>query len=289
LPVVLAGALATLLLAGTAAAHALARNERAARRDARALLDLVRLPTGAVRSATEPAGGGIALARPGYTTASSALVDRHAWWTVPGSFSNAAAFVKAHPPTGAKRTTTGSAIQSGSITETFVGFSLPTNPVVLWQRQLVVVIAQLPDGVTGIRVDAEVEWTVPRPAGERVPRAADLLTVTRGTMPGWPPPVSRTVTDRARIRRVAAMLDRLPVVQPVAVACPALFAEPTITLTFLAGPGGPRLARATMPADGPEGSCAPIVFAVRGRQERPLYAFPSFRHRVSKALGISLR
>jgi hypothetical protein len=227
----------------------------------------------------------MALARPGYTTASAALVDRHAWWTVPGPMSNIAAFVKAHPPMGAKRSATGSAVQSGSITETFVGFSLPAIRGVLWQRQLVVVIAQLPDGVTGVRADAEVEWTVPRPAGERVPRGADLLKVTRSTLRGWPPPLSLTVTNRTRIHRLAAILDRLPIVQPVAVACPG----PRITLTFSAASGGPPLARATMPVEGPEGSCAPIIFAVRGRQERPLYAFPSLVHRVSKVLGTTLR
>jgi hypothetical protein len=286
LPVILAGA---LLLVGSASAHTLAGNKRAAHRDARVLLGRLQLPAGAVQSASEPDGGGMALARPGYTTASAALVDHHAWWTVPGSMSQVAAFVKAHPPMGAKRSTTGSAVQNGSITETFVGFSWRAIRGVLWQRQLVVVLAGLPDGVTGVRADAEVEWTVPRPAIERVPPGAGLLTVARSTLPGWPPPLSLAVTDKTRIRRLAAMLDRLPILQPVAVACPALFAAPTISLTFSAASGGPPLARATMPVDGPEGSCAPITFAVRGRQERPLYAFPSFRHRVSKVLGITLR
>lgn len=279
---------AFLLLAGSAGGHTRAANKARARRDARVLLGRLRLPAGAVISATEPSAGGAALAHPGYTSASSALVDRRAWWTVPGSISQVAAFVKSHPPRGGKRSTTGS-MQGGSTTDLFVGFSWPPVRGVLWQRQLVVVFAQLPDGITGVRADAEVEWTVPRPAAERVPPGAGLLTVARNTLPGWPPPLSLAVTDKTRIRRLAAMLDRLPVLQPVAVACPALFAAPTISLTFSAASGGPPLARATMPVDGPEGSCAPITFAVRGRQERPLYAFPSFRHRVSKVLGVALR
>jgi hypothetical protein len=140
-----------------------------------------------------------------------------------------------------------------------------------------------------VRADAEAEWTVPRPASERVPRGAAVLTATRNTLPGWPPPFSLTVTDQPTIQRLGALLDRPPVVQPVAVACPALFPTPTVALNFFATPGGPPLARAAMPADGPEWSCAPITFAVRGRQERPLYAPPSFLHKLSTALGVNLR
>jgi hypothetical protein len=199
------------------------------------------------------------------------------------------AFIEAHPPRGGNVSTTGSETRRGSITEMFIAFSWPSIRGVLWQRQLGLQAVPLGGGLLGVRADAEVEWTLPRPARERVPRGADVLTVTRSTLPGWPPPLSFSITDRSTIDRLAVMLDRLQVVQPVAVACPALFPEPTVSLTFSDASGGSQLALASMPVDGPEGSCAPIVFSVRGQREPPLYAMPSFLHRVSKVLGVSLR
>ena len=56
-------------------------------------------------------------------------------------------------------------------------FALPAVPDVLTQRELVV-LAVRSGSQTAIRVDAQVVWLPARPAAERVPPAAAVLTVT---------------------------------------------------------------------------------------------------------------
>lgn len=281
-------AAATLLIAASAAGHTVASNKRAAHSDALALLRRLQLPAGAAQSADEPTGGGAALADPATSLATTALVDVHRWWRTPGSMAAVFAAVKGHPPRGASLSGFGSGSRNGDTTNEWVVFSFPAVRGVLYVRELVVDVAPLPRGGAGVRADAQVEWTVPRPPRERVPPDARLLTVTRGTLPGWSPPLSATVTDAVRVHRFATALDRLQVVQPVVVACPEQFVTPTITFTFYARAGGPALAQASMPATGPDGECSAIEFTVGGRLGRPLLASPSFLGRAGRILGVAL-
>lgn len=282
------GCAALLLLAGSAGAHTVAGNKRAARRDAHVLLGRLQLPSGAVQSATEPDGPGGLLNGP-QSPLPGPSVDIHRWWRVPGSMAQVFAFLKSHPPPGATLAWTGTGADSGEVTQQFLGFVWHPVPGVLFARQLEVDVAQLADGEAGVRADAEVKWFVPRPVSERVPRAAGVLSVTRGAFPGWPPPLSVTIGDRTRVRSVAGLLDRLQIVQPDGViACPAILAAPTITLTFRARAGGRPLARASMLASGPSGPCSPISFSVRGHREPPLLAEPSFLRKASRILGVAL-
>lgn len=278
-----------LLFAGTAGAHTLAANKHAAQRDARGLLGQLRLPAGAVRVAGRPAGA-LLLRGPGFLAPSPELIDVHRWWRVPESMSGVYTWISKHRPRGSTTSAMGSFAKGGRTLDQAIEFSWPAVPGVLSQRSLVVNVVSLPGGFAAVRVDAGVVWLVPRPAAERVPSAARVLTVTRGAFPGWPPPLSMTVSSQSRVRSVARMLDRLQIVQPGGViACPAILAAPPVTLTFRAHLGGPPLARASMLASGPEGVCSPISFSVRGRHEPPLLAQPSFLTRVARVLGTTLR
>jgi hypothetical protein len=97
------------------------------------------------------------------------------------------------------------------------------------------------------------------------------------------------VRKRRRVEMIARMLDRLQAVQPGVIVCPDIVAAPIVTLTFRAHPGGRPLARASMPADGPDGPCPPVSFSVRGHQQTPLLAYPSFLRKVAHVLGVTLR
>ena len=121
-------------------------------------------------------------------------------------------------------------------------FSLSPIPGVLNARDLVVEVAGAGNGQTAIRVDAQVSWQPPRPAAERVPSAARVVTITQ--LPSLDPHASRppapvTITGLAVVRRLAALVDslQLSTIGPAA-SCPP---PPGggIQLTFLARVGRP--------------------------------------------------
>ena len=260
-----------------------AAHRRAAVRDAKLLLGRLVLPAGAQRLAREPAHGS-ALAQPGSRPLTSALVDRHAWWRLPGKPASVFSYLAAHPPRGATQFMEGSIGKSGRLVSRTIGFAWPAVPGVLSSRWLIVEVSSLGHRTAGVRADAEVVWTVPRPATERVPHGARVLDVRRSA----PDELSLTVTDLAKVREIAAMLDRLPIVQPGIIACPAIFPAPTVTFTFRATASGPALAKASMLANGPAGACSPIEFSIRGRSEKPLSGQPSWLQKAGKVLGVSL-
>src|SRR5262249_26545098 len=67
-------------------------------------------------------------------------------------------------------------------------------------------------GQTAIRADAQVSWQPPRPAAERVPTAARVVTTAelRSLDPhARRPPAPVTITGPAVVRRLAALVDSL--------------------------------------------------------------------------------
>jgi hypothetical protein len=143
-----------------------AARHRRARADAKNLLSRVLLPIGAVKLSQEPSGDGGALSLPVTRPAGvPQLVDEHAWWRVPGSAASALDYVGAHPPRAGKLTLSGSqGAIDGPPASRFVGFSWPPVDKLLIGRQVLVDAVDLAGGGAGVRVDAQVEWIVPRPA-----------------------------------------------------------------------------------------------------------------------------
>jgi hypothetical protein len=158
---------------------------------------------------------------------------------------------------------------------------------VLGQRWLVVEVVGLADGYAGVRADAQVIWLKSRPASERVPGDARVLTVTRG-YPKHKPSLSFTTTNATKIQELSALLNGLQIVQPGAVNCPAMLVAPTVTFTFRAARNGPPLTQASMPTTGPDGQCPGIALKVRGRARPPLYALPVFLRTAGRMLGVTL-
>ena len=197
-----AGCAATHTTTGPVTAVSPTPRERAVA-DAAAILRAFAVPPGAQRLPTAPD----ALKVPITTVVSTALVDNVSFWRAPGQPQAVLAWEQAHLP---RRFTPGDEdFGPPSWDRTF---SLPPVPRVLTSRDLVVEVTGAGNGQTAIRVDAQVSWQPPRPASERVPAAARVVTITQ--LPSLDPharrpPAPVTITGPAVVRRLAALVDGL--------------------------------------------------------------------------------
>ena len=274
-------------------APTLAGNKRAAQLDANKLLASLQLPAGAIRLSAEPSGDGGWLKPLPALDGSSARFDVHAWWQVPGSPPSVIGYVEAHPPAGATQYATGSGSngQTGT-SEQSVSFSWSAIPGVLRFRALTVTMTSLQGNVTGVLAEAESDWIVPRPAGERIPAGVQEVDITSAKLNG-PTTISLSVTNSATVHRIVSLIDAMQVAQPVRIACPALLTSGArvITLTFRAHAGSRVLAKATYtdyrPLTAPSGQCTPVYFSIRGRRQDPLIG-GNFVKQLADILGVSL-
>ncbi|MGI8505415.1 MAG: hypothetical protein ACR2MK_01180 [Solirubrobacteraceae bacterium] len=270
-----------------------ASNRRAARSDAAKLLRRLRLPVGASVSTTEPAGDGGLLKPLRALVATTARADVHAWWVVPGRPDSLLAYIKAHAPAGAKfyATGSGSGGPSGRTVET-LDYSWPAIGGVIGLRELAVSVTSLSSSATGVLAQAESDWIVPRPASERVPAGTHEIDVTSAKLDG-PTTASLSVTSAVKVRRIVALIDKMPIVQPGTYSCPGLtnVGARVVRLAFRARVAGKLLARATYvdypPLTAPSGPCNAIDFSVRGHRRAPLIG-GDFVTQAQRVLGVSL-
>jgi hypothetical protein len=270
------------MAAGCAAAHpatgpvraaSLTPRERAVA-DAAAILRAFAVPPGAQRLSKAPG----ALKGPITTVVSTALVDDVSFWQAPGQPLAVLAWEQAHLP---RRFTLGDAdFGPPSWDRTF---SLTPVPGVLNARDLVVEVTGAGTGQTAIRVDAQVSWQPPRPAAERVPPAARVVTITQ--LPSLNPharrpPAPVTITGPAVVRRLAALVDSLQLSTIGNAPCPAAFGG-GIRLTFRARAGGPPLAVTQGPA-----ACGTVQFSAGGTRQPALQITDSFIPQVLKLAGL---
>jgi hypothetical protein len=220
------------------------------------------------------------------------VVDRHRWWKIPEPVSNVYGFVRSHVPPSAKLSTwSGPPGSVGAPAASFAAYAFPPGVGYLPMRELAVTVVGLPGGSTGVRADAQVQWIIPRPLGERIPTRARVLDVTVAR-PGAAAFVSRKVTDRRRVRRIAGLIDRLQTVQPEDINCPSFPTnDPVVTFTFRAATGGPVLADASEPAYATEPTtpCDPMTITIQGRRGTPLLGGASVVHAAQEMLRIKLQ
>ncbi len=267
--VVLCSAAAVALAAGPGGSAK--ANRAAARADAVKLLGRLQLPPGATESQTEPAGDGGMLRRPFSSQPTSNLVDLHQWWIVSGSSpGQVLTYVKAHAPRDGRRNMAGKVVSvpdgnAGHTELVAVGFGFPEKPGVLSIRELVITARRLTDGKTGLRVDAQDIWIIPRPASERIPTQETQLrvTVTRFEHRLQGP---LTFTSSRRLEHVITLLNSLPRGQPGVRNCPG---DPgrLIRLVFT-GPGG----RAVAIFD--PGGCGSVALTLHGKPQPTLATWP---------------
>lgn len=233
--------------------------------DAAAILRAFVVPPGGQRLPKAPD----ALKVPSSTLVSTTLVDDVAFWRAPGQPQAVLAWEQAHLP----RHFTPEDVSFGAASWDRT-FSLSPIPGVLNARDMVVEVAEAGNGRTAIRVDAQVSWQPPRPASERVPSAARVVTITQ--LPSLDPharrpPAPVTIHDLTVVRRLAALVDslQLSTIGPAA-SCPVPVGG-GIRLTFLARVGSPPLAVAQGPA-----ACGIVQFSAGGRQQPALQITGSF-------------
>jgi hypothetical protein len=170
------------------------------------------------------------------------------------------------------------------------GFELAPEGALV-TRELVVEVASAGDGRTGARVDAWVAWQPPRSAVSLIPTTAGTVTVAESTNggptgPGGPTakrlPVPVTITDPATVRRLAVLIDGLPLSTiPPDVPCPATLG-PFLSLTFRARAGGPALSTAA--TDQP---CGAVTLTVRGSQQPALQNDSTLDGRILKLAALT--
>ena len=142
-------------------------------------------------------------------------------------------------------------------------------------------VADAGHGKTGIRVDGQVAWQPPRPASDFVPAAARVVTLSEVAAgdphPAVPAPV--TITNGAVARRIAALVNGLPLSTSDGALCPPPIGD-ELTLTFRASAGGPVLATVQGP-----GACNMVQFTLGG-QLAPRCRAGSFARDVLAEAGL---
>ncbi|MGA2471328.1 MAG: hypothetical protein ABSG64_11630 [Solirubrobacteraceae bacterium] len=243
---VMLGTLAIVALTGTGGTGAtgpsptpaLQRNEQAAQAEARSLVTNLKLPSGAVRSAVEPSGDNGTLSNATVTVQIPDGTSASGWWIVPSSQQSVVAFLNANPPGTPSMHSDNNGVD-------VVGFTLPPVNGVLESQLIIVDVAPLAGGDTGVRADAQVSWVVPRPATERVPTATRLIRLrtvneSTGDQPSrWRAPTS--IAAPLKIAAVVALMNRLPLDQQ-GMCFGGSPVRAVARLTFYGRNGGPPLA-----------------------------------------------
>jgi hypothetical protein len=273
---------AAMAVAGCAATHTTASQTGVSRTpreraiaDAAAILKAFAVPPGARRLQQAPN----ALRAPITTLVSTTLVDDVSFWRAPGKPQAVLAWEQAHLP---RRFTPGD--EDFGPPSWDREFSLSPVPGVLNTRDLVVEVTGTGNGQTALRVDAQVSWQLPRPASERVPSAARVVTIAQ--VPSLGPHARRpaepvTVTGPAVVRRLVALVDnlRLSTIGPGA-SCPAAVGG-GIRLAFLARAGAVPLAVAEGPA-----ACGTVQFSAMGKRQPALQITGAFIPQILKLAGL---
>lgn len=144
------------------------------------------------------------------------MVDVYRLYTLPVSMLAAAAFLAAHSPAGMKAEGTGSGSVRGVATERDFSYGLNKPPRGFSSVELVDTVVPAPHGGSFLRADAQVIWYPPRSAAEylnpRDYRAVQVDTVlySRGGNDFNGKPVTRTLTARSVIARLARFVNSLP-------------------------------------------------------------------------------
>jgi hypothetical protein len=272
--------------ASVAADHAVSASQETLKQRAEAaaaaLLRSFAVPPGGHRLAGPPDLAGGVLKTPLSYLGAAWEVDVSAFWEAPGNPQALLAWEQAH---------LGSGFKLGD--EDFGppawdrDFQLaPKGALIV--RDLNVEMASAGGGQSGIRLDAWVAWQPPRTAGSRISAAATTVTIAEssdGVIQGRaakPLPAPVTITDQATVRRLAALIDGLPLSTLAADdSCPPPLGR-FLTLTFRARPGGPALASVET-----NQSCNAVVLTLGGRQQPSLENEPTLNGQILSLAGLS--
>ncbi len=211
---------------GAAPAHAV-RDRSAASALAEALLGRLGLPPGAEHTGRAPVS---VLERAPELPATPDLAQATRFALSTRSVRDTARFFERHPAAGVTpRVDSGVAGGPGGVTERWVDEPLGNLPAGVESAQLLVSVAPLPAGGSGIRVDAQVTWVARRPSSSRVP-ARDRFAVvsvlerfvhTEPVGQQLPPPRQVVVTDPTEVQALRDAANGLQTAPRGVTSCPA--------------------------------------------------------------------
>jgi len=247
--------------------------------DAATLLRLFAVPPGGHRLAGPPSLPGGVLKTPLSYLGAAWEVHLTGFWQAPGTPQALLAWEQAHLP---RFFTLGDADFGPPAWDREFDVA-PMGDLI--SRELIVEVASAGDGQTGIRLDAWVAWQPPRPAGSTIPataRTVAVATMNNNSLAVGRLPAPVTVANRATVRALAALINRLPLstISPDASCPPPL--GPFLSLTFRARPGGPALA--TVQTDQP---CGAVGLTVNGKQQLALQNETTLDAQILKLAGLS--
>jgi hypothetical protein len=247
--------------------------EQRAAADARAILGKFVPPPGAVRLAKRPA---LPSGSPAMGLTATAQEDATGYWRAGGAATALLAWEKAHIS------------RSFSRQDVIIGppswntvYALPAVPGVLPMREMNVQFYDTGGGTTVIMAAAMVSWQPPRPASEVVPAPVTEVTITPSGLAPQPGAAPVTVTSVPVVRRLAALVNGLPLsTVRQDIPCPA---GSGFTLTFRVTAAGPPSAVATGP-----GACGQVTLRLNGKDEPPLLPpdAGSYRAAVLRIAGL---
>jgi hypothetical protein len=297
-----AGALGAIRVNAVRARSSAEANRRAARPAAEGLLAALVLPAGATPATADESREGL-LSGPLLRVATPDLVDVHRFWRLSGRPCKAMSWIDRHPPANSTRTVSAGPAPDACQPEAqrplppAIAEEVPTPPVApsSWGAQfsfpaqpgrfsavgLVVQVAAAKDGGTALRVDAQVVWTLPRPATERIPAGTErvLLKVDE---PRGRVHFTHSIEDVATIARIVAIVEGLERSQPGTSNCPLDDGKAAvIELSFEHSGAGKPLARVVIDENG----CASVDVRIDGRPEPELSGAYEARKALEALLG----
>jgi hypothetical protein len=234
--------------------------------DAKAILGKFVPPPGAVRLAKRPA---LPSGSPVMGLTADTQADATGYWRASGAATTLLPWEKAHIS------------RSFSAQDVIIGppswntvYTLPAVPGVLPARQMNVQFYDAGGGGTVIMAEAMVSWQPPRPASEVIPDSVTDVTIADSGPVAQKVPAPVTITSVPVVRRLAALVNALPLSTGTKdVPCPS---GSGLTLTFRVAVGGPPVAV----ADGP-GACGQVTFRLNGKDEAPLLPSDASTYRAT--------
>jgi hypothetical protein len=265
--------------------------------DAAGLLAAFPVPPGAMRTGALPVSWLSASPEP---VAGPDVVTRTGWWRVAGQPVTVLSWIRAHMPSGFSLELSGASegqkprivaepafphpgpMQPGA-RMWFAQYTKPPVPNVLTTRWLVVSVAADGTGQTAIRVDSEVAWAPAKPAAERIPAAATVVTIApvlgNGPVPADDAPV--TITDQAKVTKIASAVNALPPFPVGRMMCPMIRGS-SMRLTFRTAAAGPALAVVTANTTG----CRTVAVTILGHQYPVLAGAYDLEKQVISIAGV---
>jgi hypothetical protein len=133
--------------------------------------------------------------------------ELHKLWTVAEPMSTVSRFWQGHAPTGMAWNGSGQSSDRGGITQESTGYQLTRLPAGVEAAMLSMSVAPAGQDTSVIRADVQVIWYPPRSAAEYVPPGTGAVTITASAINPQTHSVTKTITTRSAVQRLAALLN----------------------------------------------------------------------------------